>query len=180
MVVFELQQIRPIKTCVGSWLASWLRKRERRETTSETPELNTLIAALKTCGIAHSEDEVDFVVECVRTYLRIYLENCRGYPGVDMVGHSALLTRLLLGKPPLSRPPPLRFAYPCYELGEGSPVTIVRLKEVSIEGGRTYVEIDQYAEYEWVDKEKGLLRHLRDGDIYHVDLRTMQMQRVED
>jgi hypothetical protein len=75
--------------------------------------------------------------------------------------HSSLLRRLLSGKPKLPKPPPLRFGYPDYELGEGKEI---RIHEITSYDGK--IIIDQCDQWKWSDKANGLLIHGPTGETY--------------
>lgn len=123
--------------------------------------------------------QAEFAIRCVEQYFLIKEKiGQKLLPSrlmVDM-SHSALLRRLLSGKEPLEKPPPKRFSYPCYELGEGEPVEICYMSECPVydEKGEQVekpdeelflVVIDQDRAWRWVDKEAGILLH-RNGDKF--------------
>lgn len=113
--------------------------------------------------------QMDFVVRCMSEWINLS-GNC---PTDADVVHSSLLRRLLSGKDALDKPPPKRFAYPDYELGEGKPVQVMYVDDTE-RGGHKRVSIDQHSEWCWKDKENGLLTHLPDGDAYKLDGNTLQ------
>jgi len=72
-------------------------------------------------------EQILFVRSAVSKWLSIYHKhhsNEATPPTPADADHSALLFRLLEGNPPLDKPPPKRFSYPCYDLGEGREVEI--------------------------------------------------------
>ena len=109
------------------------------------------------------ESQAEFAICCFKEWLNTCEEAGRRCNGVD-AHHSALLRRLLSGKPKLDKAPPKRFSYPCYELGEGKPVHIDSLEDTE---GVPSVVIDQTRAWDWVDKRAGMLRH-KNGDLYRV------------
>ena len=113
--------------------------------------------------------QMDFAVRCMSEWIHL-----SGICPTDAdVSHSSLLRRLLSGKDALDKPPPKRFAYPDYELGEGKPVQVMDVDDTEF-GGRKRVSIDQHSDWCWQDKENGLLEHLPDGDIYKLDGNILQ------
>ena len=88
---------------------------------------------------------VDAAIEAMAFWCEKWEENYGRRPCASDAKHSSLLRRLLAGKPALEEPPPLRYSYPCYELGEGKAVEIFDIFE---DNGS--IVIDQYR-YEQVD-----------------------------
>jgi hypothetical protein len=120
-----------------------------------------------------ASDQAFFAQKCMAEWMRICEDNKRGY-GVPDATHSALLYRLLNGKPALPKPPPRSFSYPNYSLGEGLPTEIIELGEYDEK-----VCIDQCSEYRWVDKDKGLLIHIPTCDVYRHWIETKERNSVE-
>jgi hypothetical protein len=112
--------------------------------------------------------------EVFREFVAVYeKENLPvNLPNID---HSSLLQRLLNGKPLLEKAPPKRFSYPAYELAEGKEVEIHEISDLDPSWGygpdRT-VAIDQHIEWTWVDKEKGILKHLLSNELYVFETRS--------
>lgn len=119
-------------------------------------QTSELVYALNENGLP-----VNFVIEKMSEWVRILNENGHGSPTGADVDHSALLRRLLEGKEAFKNPPPKMFAYPNYKLAEGKEVEIYEINDYNDE-----VLIDQYHKWKWLDKEKGVLEHMPDGDLY--------------
>ncbi len=109
-----------------------------------------------------TEEQIDFAIRRMSLWIST-TESCPTAPDVD---HSSLLRRVLRGIDPLPFPPPKRYSYPDYELGEGKPVKVGVPREVELMGGR--VNIDQSIGWRWHDKEAGLLLHLASEEIYEL------------
>lgn len=107
-----------------------------------------------------THEQIDFAIDCYKKYYRIREDNGYNSPRDVDIDHSSLLRRLLSGKEPLPKPPPKRYSYPSYDLGEGKPVKISELWEYE-----DMVVIDQSKEWKWVDKVQGVLLH-GNGDKY--------------
>ena len=114
-------------------------------------------------------DQIDFAIKMMSEWARICEDNNRGTSSAD-VDHSSLLYRLLSGKKALETPPPLRFSYPCYHLGEGKKVEIhnVRDNEPDLHDVLGEVSIDQNSRWKWDDKESGVLVYVPTGDKYQL------------
>lgn len=115
--------------------------------------------------------QMDFAVRCMSEWIHL-----SGICPTDAdVSHSSFLRRLLSGKDALDKPPPKRFSYPDYELGEGKPVKVAQVFDTkSFHGNHDRVYIDQYSQWRWQDKENGLLEHLPDGEIYKLEGQILQ------
>lgn len=68
--------------------------------------------------------DVEEAVRAVAIWIRAWKARFDVYPNEEDVLHSALLRRLLSGKPLLESAPPLRFSQPDYALAEGEEVEI--------------------------------------------------------
>ncbi len=108
-------------------------------------------------------NQIAFVTKCVADWMRICEENKRGY-GVPDVSHSALLHRLLSGKTALPVAPPKTCSYPNYSMGEGLKTEIHEIWEYPAFPGR--VIVDQSHDWQWIDKDKGLLLHISSQEKY--------------
>jgi hypothetical protein len=74
-----------------------------------------------------TREHVDFIRTCMAKWIRIYHQTlCRDPTEAD-VWHSSLLLRLLSGKEPLDKPPPVRHSRPDYALAEGEEVRILQI-----------------------------------------------------
>ena len=69
-------------------------------------------------------EQICFVRACVGKWMSICRDLGRNPSALD-AWHSGLLGRLLSGKEPLDRPPPLRFSRPDYALAEGEEVEVL-------------------------------------------------------
>jgi hypothetical protein len=102
-----------------------------------------------------NREQADFAKHCVSRWISIYNKNHSKLPNEHDADHSALLLRLLSGKEPLDKPPPLRHSYPAYDLAEGAPVEIFEINEVHFEGYEdgewsSYpICIDQHIGWRW-------------------------------
>lgn len=109
--------------------------------------------------------EVALIKQVVSQWLELYHQNWNSNdpaPTPADASHSALLERLLRGQPPLPKPPPLRYSYPSYRLGEGERVEINEFNEY-----KDYVCIDQSSNWTWYDRDKKMLVH-SNGDLYQL------------
>ena len=109
--------------------------------------------------------QVEFAAQCMAQYLRVLEDEGRGLARAVDVDHSALLRRILSGKKPLPQPPPKRYSYPCYSLGEGLETEIQDLRERDYGDGERVI-VDQCSDWVWEDKDKGFLKHLPTGHLY--------------
>jgi len=120
-----------------------------------------------------TDEQVEFAVQMVCQWMRVCEDHNRNTRSPD-ADHSALLRRLLKGKPLLEKPPPRRFSYPAWEMVEEAEVEISELKESDIhtsvyhDGKEVTVDgpvvvIDQCAAYVWDDKEQKIVRHVPTG-----------------
>lgn len=107
------------------------------------------------------ELEVDECIRAVAVWIKAWNARFGRDPSAEDVLHSALLPRLLSGKPLLERAPPLRFSRPAYELAEGEEVEISELYD---EGD--HVVIDQCPEWRRVGDDR--LMHIPTATIYRV------------
>lgn len=126
-------------------------------------------------------EQIGFVMKQVGEWLDI--RNGKNlHTGFADACHSALLNRLLEGKKHLSKPPPRRFSYPSYELGEGLPVTIQEIHDRPATGyaqkDEWNVIIDQCGDWKWLHKDSGLLQH-RNGDTFKYDFSTKQLVKIK-
>jgi hypothetical protein len=82
--------------------------------------------------------------------------------------HSALLQRLLLGKKPLDKAPPVRMSYPWYELGEGQKIELDPEfdNEVTVNG--TKVSFGNSGPFQWVDQKNGIVVYPPSGEHFKV------------
>lgn len=92
--------------------------------------------------------------------------------------HSALLKRLLEGKKALDVPPPVRFSYPCYDLGEGKTVAVLEFHESELSG----LVIDQC---KWErTSEPDVIKYPSTGQLFKlngtVDFLLSEFKRVRD
>jgi hypothetical protein len=104
---------------------------------------------------------IDELLKCVSEWIRTREENGLGAPTSADADHSSLLRRLFEGKPKLPKPPPCRFAYPDYELGEGK---VVDINKITTHGDK--VVIDQCGDWRWISERDGLLIHTVTNEIY--------------
>jgi hypothetical protein len=106
-----------------------------------------------------NQEQIEFACD----KFRIWVETCqkyeRGTSPVD-IDHSALLRRLLAGKPLLENPPPLRFAYPAWEMVEQDEVEIHEI--FNSHHAPDKVVVDQSLAYEWEEPWK-ILKHIESG-----------------
>jgi len=126
-----------------------------------------------------TEEQVQFVINRMSEWIRvkqkfeypedknaecpIHADRYTDYrPTSADVDHSSLLLRLLRGKDSLTHPPPIRFAYPDYNLAEGKEVEILDITNTS-DG----VIIDQRRSWVWEDKERSILKHIPTNCLYH-------------
>lgn len=82
--------------------------------------------------------------------------------------HSALLFRVLSGKDPLPKRPPLKNACPWYELGEGNKIELDPNfdNEVTVNG--TKVTFGNAGPFEWVNQREGLVVYPPSGENFKV------------
>jgi hypothetical protein len=75
--------------------------------------------------------DVEEAVRVVAMWIKAWKARFNLYPNDEDVLHSALLRRLLSGKPLLETAPPLRFSQPDYALAEGEEVEISDIHDES-------------------------------------------------
>lgn len=111
-------------------------------------------------------EQCEFACKMVCKWMNVCEDNNRGTSSAD-VDHSALLRRLLQGGKPHANPPPKRRSYPAWSLVEQEEIEIQDFYEsdLGIEDKEKIV-VDQHREYEWVDKEKKIIKHTRLGIEY--------------
>jgi len=82
--------------------------------------------------------------------------------------HSALLQRLLSGKPALEKAPPLNMSYPWYELGEGNKIELDpdSNKETTVNG--TKVHFGNTGPFEWINQKEGIVVYPPSGEHFRV------------
>lgn len=82
--------------------------------------------------------------------------------------HSALLQRLLSGKPALEKAPPLNMSYPWYELGEGNKIELdpEHNREVTVNG--TQVHFGNTGPFQWVDQFNGIVVYPPSGEHFKI------------
>jgi hypothetical protein len=117
-----------------------------------------------------TDEQCEFACKMVVKWMNVCEDNNRGTGAVD-VDHSALLRRLLTGGKLHKNPPPKRMSYPAWELVEQEEIEIRQLYDYDIEPGR--VIVDQHDEYEWVDKDKKIIKHTRLGIEYQYSEREV-------
>lgn len=126
-------------------------------------------------------NEMEFAIRCMSEWVRIkqdiaewedHAENPNGpriYRGASIGSpdpdHSSLLRRLMSGEKALIKPPPKRYSYPDYELGEGKLVVVSEVWERDIGHLKGKVVVDQSPQWSWLNKEEGLLQH-ENGDVF--------------
>jgi hypothetical protein len=117
---------------------------------------------------------VDVLLEWLRVRDRGGRPLPRGYDGLaDELAHSALLERMLAGKPPLPAPPPRSFGQPWYALvedGVASDCELVPLKDRL--GASPKVSINQTAWEVVGTLEGGYVVRYGGGDQLYVAERT--------
>jgi hypothetical protein len=116
------------------------------------------------------ELEVDEAIRAVAIWIRAWKARFGREPTADDVLHSALLPRLLSGKPLLETAPPLRFSRPDYALAEGEEVEV---SEVRDEGAE--VIIDGARQWRWI--ADGELVHTPTGNVYRLKGKMLQRRR---
>jgi len=72
------------------------------------------------------------------------------------VHHSALLYRLLSGRPLLPDPPPKAYSYPWYKLAEGEKCRAEQVYDVELEDISS-VSVEQHLGWSWEDDTKSVL-----------------------
>ena len=132
-----------------------------------------------------TEDQMRFVGQCVAEWIELHHVHLKRDPTPGDAYHSALLRRLLSGKKPLPKPPPKRFAYPDYKMGEGEVCDVGEINTWTAPPGREgsfeqetkgyTVCIDQHIGWKWIEKhgpedakgipETGILEYT-DGSRY--------------
>jgi hypothetical protein len=108
-------------------------------------------------------------VETACKAMATWIRTAKRPPTSADVDHSALLRRLLEGKPLLPKAPPLRMSYPWYELGEGQKCEL-RKDDVydNLHGEPNSVVVCQSTAWEWHDKGKQVLRHVPTQELYQL------------
>lgn len=119
-------------------------------------------------------EQCEFACDMFCKWMNICEDNKRGSSSAD-VGHSALLRRMLMGGPVHKNPPPKRMSYPAWHMVEQEEFEIQDMHEygIDIEGIKGTVVVDQAREYEWVDKEKKIIKHTRLGIEYQYSEREV-------
>jgi hypothetical protein len=107
------------------------------------------------------ELDVDEVIRAIAVWIRAWNARFGRDPGAEDVLHSALLPRLLSGKPLMEKAPPLRFSRPDYELAEGEEVEI---SEVYDEGD--HVVIDRCPHWRRTGDDE--LMHIPTATVYRI------------
>jgi len=79
-----------------------------------------------------------------------------GVVSVADIQHSALLYRLLSGKPLLPDPPPKAYSYPWYELAEGENCRAEQVHDIKL-GDHSGVSVEQHLGWSWEDDTKSVL-----------------------
>lgn len=102
-------------------------------------------------------EQAEFACQKFIEWLHFCSDNGLPQPRTVDISHSALLRRLLQGKPALPAPPPLRFSYPAWELVEADEIKIVEMWE----DGNGNVVIDQHRGYTWDEKFKNTIIYKR-------------------
>lgn len=130
-------------------------------------------------------EQAEFSAVCFEKWLRIKDEvknweekqQCFGPVTINLAdpSHSALLRRLLNGQEPLYKPPPRRYSYPCYDLGEGKEVQVHEVWErEDIDYLKGKVVIDQSRSWQWIEKGKVLIHD--NGDIFSFNAEKKQLK----
>lgn len=115
-----------------------------------------------------NNDEIEFVLKCFKKYVSVMEDlGSKGITTAD-IDHSALLHRLLEGKPMLEKAPPKCFSYPCYDLGEGKPVRIIDIHG-PYDDAEYGLVIEQSKNWKWIDQAIGILQH-KNGDFFKLTL----------
>lgn len=105
-------------------------------------------------------EQINFVLSSINLWMNIRIDNGFGLPNQADVNHSALLHRLLSGKPPLDKPPPKSYSYPDYPMAEGEAVVIDEISEALYTPDKEYnLRINQGLGWKWECEYRGLLRH---------------------
>jgi hypothetical protein len=104
-----------------------------------------------------TREHVDFIRTCIGKWLRIYHQSLGRDPTEADVWHSSLLLRLLSGKEPLDKPPPLRHSRPDYALAEGEEVRIFEIFTDTYapvpQNDEYVVVVDCHRAWRWISKE---------------------------
>jgi hypothetical protein len=107
------------------------------------------------------EIDIDEAIRAVALWIDVWKKRFGQEPTAADVLHSALLPRLLSGKPLLHNAPPLRFSRPDYTLAEGGEVEVSEIRDEGDE-----VVIDQARQWRWAGD--GELVHVPTGDVYQI------------
>jgi hypothetical protein len=117
------------------------------------------------------ELDVEEAVRAVALWIKAWNVRFDRYPSDEDVRHSALLRRLLSGKPPLDIPPPLRFSQPDYALAEGDEVEI---SDIHDEGDE--VIIDGAKQWRRIGNDE--LVHTPSGQVYRLHGKNLRKRRM--
>jgi hypothetical protein len=106
--------------------------------------------------------DVEEAIRAVAMWIKAWKARFDSYPSDEDVLHSALLRRLLSGKPLLETAPPLRFSQPDYALAEGEEVDISDIRDESdgvvIDGAK-----------QWRRTGDAELLHTPTGQLYRIN-----------
>jgi hypothetical protein len=102
-----------------------------------------------------SIEQIEFACSSVKNWIEICLNNQKAI-SPESAENSALLRRLLSGKPALPQSPPKRFGNPAWELVEQQEVEISEFRET--EG---VLKIDGHDGYFWIDKSSQTISYPR-------------------
>ena len=116
---------------------------------------------------ALTAEQCEFACKTFAKWMHVCEDNNRAPVSDADVGHSSLLRRLLMGGILHENPPPKRHSYPAWELVEKQEIEIHELSDYD------ELRIDQGGGYEWVDKEKKILRYTRLGIEYEYSEREV-------
>lgn len=128
-----------------------------------------------------TEQQMDFARRCTSRWMQIYEKELKRLPNWCDADHSSLLGRLLSGKEPLDKPPPLRFSYPDYDLAEGKEVQVMEVWQLEENEYSNFYKgytvcVDQHVGWKWIERDEpindkgvpaktGILEY-RDGTRY--------------
>lgn len=111
-----------------------------------------------------NDKQIHFVYKCFRQYANM---SDNFTPTFADVQHSALLARLLSGKPVYVKAPPKMNSYPCYDLADGESVLISNKGYVNgIEWKEINEQDERYQHIPLIDTPYKLYLHIPTDDIY--------------